>query len=365
MFNQVAIRDCSAREDEERRKTVESSVQTEASDGQRLLRTEKNISDLVDSLTLVERVKLQSEELKSENVDHIVNQYQIVNKSENVEHIVHHIMNKSEKVNDIDDQIKQVEQEKTEIEEKIKFFDERSKIELDQSFRNSPRHLQKTETLQENIVTDVDQDYTKSQANERNTETLEEIDQIYLDRSYRNTPRNRQTLSSQSSSKLKIGFQCHKCGFKTSQHTHLRVHMVDKHPRDQNLDTTGQSLDRRGKSRSKGDSFVGESSQSLDRRGQCLSRQHQGNPMRSLCGMCQVASDKTCDLNEYMETRSLDESCQLCSFEYPQIPTTKYVRTSFVATFECEKCEFSTTQKRDLQKHIKDVHGWLEGWLFN
>ena len=96
-----------------------------------------------------------------------------------------------------------------------------------------------------------------------------------------------------------------------------------------------------------------------------MSRQQQGNPMRSLCVMCQVASDKTCDLNEYMETRSLDESCQLCSFEYPQIPTTKYVRTSFVATFECEKCEFSTTQKRDLQKHIKDVHGWLEGWLFN
>ena len=68
MFNQVAIRDCSAREDEERRKTVESSVQTEASGGQRLLRTEKNISDLVDSLTLVERVKSRSEELKNENV---------------------------------------------------------------------------------------------------------------------------------------------------------------------------------------------------------------------------------------------------------------------------------------------------------
>ena len=359
MFNQVAIRDCSAREDEERRKTVESSVQTEASGGQRLFGTEKNTySDLADSFTLVERVRSQSEELKKENVDHIV-------KSENMGHIVNQIINKKENVNDIDDQIKQVEQEKTEIEEKIKFFDERAKNELDQSFKNSPRHRQNTEILHENNITEVDQGYTKSRAHERNTETLDEIDQIYLDRSYRNTPRNRQTLSSQSSSKLKIGFQCHKCGFKTSQHTHLRVHMVDKHPSDQYLDTRGQSLDRRGKSRTKGDSFVGESSQSLDRRGQCLSRQHQGNPMRSLCGMCQVASDKTCDLNEYMETRSLDESCQLCSFEYPQIPATKYVRTSFVATFECEKCDFSTTQKRELQKHIKDVHGWLEGWLFN
>ena len=329
-------------------------MQTERN-GQRLFGTEKNTcSDLVDSLTLVERVRSQSEELKSENIDHIV-------KSENVDHIVNQIINKKENVNDIDDQIKQVEEEKTEIEEKIKFFDERAKNELDQSFRNSPRHLQNTEILHENNITEVDQGYTKS----RGHETLDEIDQIYLDRSYRNTPRNRQTLSSQSSSKLKIGFQCHKCGFKTSQHTHLRVHMVDKHPRDQYLDTRGQSLDRRGQSRTKGDSFVGESSQSLDRRGQCLSRQQQGNPMRSLCGMCQVASDKTCDLNEYMETRSLDESCQLCSFGYPQIPTTKYVRTSFVATFECEKCEFSTTQKRDLQKHIKDVHGWLDGWLFN
>ena len=359
MLNQVAIRDCSAREDEERRKTVESSVQTETSGGQRLFGTEKNTySDLADSFTLVERVRSQSEELKKENVHHIV-------KSENMGHIVNQIINKKENVNDIDDQIKQVEQEKTEIEEKIKFFDERAKNELDQSFKNSPRHRQNTEILHENNITEVDHGYTKSRAHERNTETLDEIDQIYLDRSYRNTPRNRQTLSSQSSSKLKIGFQCHKCGFKTSQHTHLRVHMVDKHPSDQYLDTRGQSLDRRGKSRTKGGSFVGESSQSLDRRGQCLSRQHQGNPMRSLCGMCQVASDKTCDLNEYMETRSLDESCQLCSFEYPQIPTTKYVRTSFVATFECEKCEFSTTQKRDLQKHIKDVHGWLEGWLFN
>ena len=70
-------------------------------------------------------------------------------------------------------------------------------------------------------------------------------------------------------------------------------------------------------------------------------------------------------MDEYMETRSLDESCQFCSFEYPQIPRTKYIRTSFVANFECEKCEFSTTQKTTLQKHTKNEHGWLDGWLFN
>ena len=86
---------------------------------------------------------------------------------------------------------------------------------------------------------------------------------------------------------------------------------------------------------------------------------------RSMCEMCKVASERTCDMDEYMETRSLDESCQFCSFEYPQIPKTKYIRTSFVANFECEKCEFSTTQKSTLQKHTKNEHGWLDGWLFS
>ena len=167
--------------------------------------------------------------------------------------------------------------EKTEIEEKIRFFDDMAKIDLDQSYRNSPR--------------------------------------------------NRQTLSSQDSLKIPIGLQCQECGFQTSLHTNLRVHMADKHPvRNQSLASPTTS---------------------------------------SMCEMCKVASERTCDMDEYMERRSLDESCQLCNFEYPEIPRTKYVRTSFVANFECEKCEFTSTHKGTLHKHIKDEHGWLDGWLFS
>ena len=188
---------------------------------------------------------------------------------------------KSANLSLLDDTITLYEQEKFEIEEKIKFFDDMAKIELDQS--------------------------------------------------YSNTPRNRQTLSSQDSSKVQIGFQCHKCGFQTSLHTNLKVHLTDKHP-------------------------------AMTRRNQSLG---QRSLKRSMCDLCKVASDRTYHMDEYMETRSLDESCQFCSFEYPQIPKTKYIRTSFVANFECEKCEFSTTQKTTLQKHTKNEHGWLDGWLFN
>ena len=227
------------------------SVKLEANEKEELCEANINESPmkLDDSVKLFEKQKSRIEE-------------QIQLKSENLTHL--------------NDTITLFEQEKFEIEEKIKFFDDMAKIELDQSYRNSPR--------------------------------------------------NRQTLSSQDSLKTPIGLECQKCGFQTSLHTNLRVHMADKHP------VLNQSL---------------------------------ASLKRSMCDMCMVASDRTCDMDEYMETRSLDESCQFCSFEYPQIPKTKYIRTSFVANFECEKCEFSTTQKGTLHKHTMNEHGWLDGWLFS
>ena len=253
----ISVKDVFAKEEDwprikETAPKMFESVKVEANGKEELC--EVNLTQLDDSMLLFERQKSQIEE---------------------------QIKFKSGNLTQLDDTINLFEQEKFEIEEKIKFFDDMAKLELDQS--------------------------------------------------YRNTPRNRQTLSSQDSLKMSIGLQCHKCGYQTSLHTNLRVHMADKHP-------------------------------VMDRRNQSLSL---ASLKRSMCDMCKVASDRTCDMDEYMETRSLDESCHFCSFEYPQIPKTKYIRTSFVANFECEKCEFSTTQKTTLQKHTKNEHGWLDGWLFS